>query len=148
MLKDQSKCKSSDQDKLNSFGRDNVEEIISTKGSCPTDIHIWAIQSFTPVPLKFKLSPIFSLFQDRYIITSNLESNCQKISNTLPIRKWFVPLYHKYCNVMGVIVVLKIDVVLMISVPQTQFTRKVQPNKDVQVEYIKLVFQRVLFPLK
>lgn len=95
-----------------------------------------------------KLSPIFSLFQDRYIITSNLESNCQKISNTLPIRKWFVPLYHKYCNVMGVIVVLKIDVVLMISVPQTQFTRKVQPNKDVQVEYIKLVFQRVLFPLK
>ena len=35
----------------------------------------------------------------------------------------------------------------MINVPQTQFTRKVQPNKDVQVEYIKLVFQRVLFPL-
>ena len=102
ILKDHKKCKSSDQDKLNSFGRDNVEEIISTKGSCPTDIHTWAIQSFTRVPLKFKLSPIFSLFQDRYIITSNLESNCQKISSTLPVRKWLVPLYHKYCNVMGV----------------------------------------------
>ena len=56
ILKDHKKCKSSDQDKLNSFGRDNVEEIISTKGSCPTDIHTWAIQSFTPVPFKFSPS--------------------------------------------------------------------------------------------
>ena len=86
--KDNSKCSNSDKRRLDTMSRDNVEEIIITKGSRPTDIKNWVTQSFTPVPLQFQLSPIVNLFTK-----TNLQRN--KISATdneiLNFRKWFLP---------------------------------------------------------
>ena len=81
------------------MSRDNVEEIIITKGSRPTDIKNWVTQSFTPVPLQFQLSPIVNLFTK-----TNLQRN--KISATdneiLNFKKWFLPMYWDYCKMVGV----------------------------------------------
>ena len=97
--KDNSKCSNSDKLRLDTMSRDNVEEIIITKGSRPTDIKNWVTQSFTPVPLQFQLSPIVNLFTK-----TNLQRN--KISATdneiLNFKKWFLPMYWDYCKMVGV----------------------------------------------
>ena len=74
--KDSSKCSSSDKNQLDAMSRGNVEEIIVTKGSRPTDIKNWATQVFTPVPLQFQLSPIVNLFTDQ-----NLKVNEVKVDD-------------------------------------------------------------------
>ena len=96
------KCSSSDLEKLKKYGRENVEQVVITKGSRPTDIEKWATQDFTPVPLQFQLSPIVNLLKDSYIKEANLSVDGQKITRSLDIRKWFVPLYYKYCEVKGI----------------------------------------------
>lgn len=100
--KDSNKCSSSDLKNLKSMGRENVEEEVITKGSRPTDIEKWATQDFTPVILQFQLSPIVNLLKDSYIKKANLIVDGKKVTRSLDIRKWFVPLYYKYCEVKGI----------------------------------------------
>lgn len=101
--KDKNKCTASNQQALKSLGNENIEQVVITKGSRPTDIKTWATQNFTPFPLKFQLSPIINIFEDRHIKGVNLDDNGQKNVSSLDIRKWFVPMYYNYCNLLGTI---------------------------------------------
>ena len=92
--KDKKQCSSSDQDKLKELGRNNVEEVIITKGSRPTDIKNWVKQEFTPNPLQFQLSPIVNLFTDKHLAGI--------VPDSFTIRKWFLPLYYDYCRTFGI----------------------------------------------
>ena len=101
--KDKNKCTASNQQALKSLGNENIEQVVITKGSRPTDIKTWATQNFTPFPLKFQLSPIINIFEDRHMKGVNLDDNGQKNVSSLDIRKWFVPMYYNYCNLLGTI---------------------------------------------
>jgi len=92
--KDQKRCSSTDQQKLRNLGRSNVDEVIITKGSRPTDIKNWVKQNFTPNPLQFQLSPIVNLFTDTHLAGI--------IPNSFALRKWFLPLYYDYCKTFGI----------------------------------------------
>ena len=94
--KDSSKCTSSDQQKLNNMKRGNIEEVTITKGSRPDTIRKWSIQEFTPVPLKFQLSPIVNLFTN-----GNYKRNDINV-NGIALRRWFLPMFWDYCKIVGV----------------------------------------------
>ena len=100
--KNRAKCRSSDLKKLHKLGRTNVEEIVITKGSRPTNIKDWSKQIFTPVPLKFQLSPIINLFANKHIRAANIIINGKRVKDGKKLRKWFVPLYYKFCKTMGI----------------------------------------------
>ena len=100
--KDKDSCSASDKKKLKLLGRKNVEELIITKGSKPTDIKHWVTQKYIPIPLSFQLSPIINLFTDKLIRDANIRINGKHITDSLTIRKWFVPLYFDFCKTVGI----------------------------------------------
>ena len=100
--KDKSSCTTSDKQKLKQLGHKNVEELIITKGSRPTDIKKWAVQDYVPIPLAFELSPIVNLFTDKLIRDANIRINGKRITDSFTIRKWFVPLYFDFCKTVGI----------------------------------------------
>ena len=69
------------------------------RGSSPPkdgSVTSWANQVFTPVPLRMELESINNLFSD-YVL------NHQGISiDGASLRKWFVPMLAKYCEVSGI----------------------------------------------
>ena len=101
--KDSSKCTSSDQQKLNNMKRGNIEEFTITKGSRPDTIRKWSTQDFTPVPLKFQLSPIVNLFTDANFKRNNIrDAYGEEISESAYLRRWFLPMFWDYCKIVGV----------------------------------------------
>eukprot|EP00111_Clytia_hemisphaerica_P000230 TCONS_00000580-protein len=84
------------------MSRSDVEDVVITRGSRPTDIKDWSTQDFKPVPIQFTLSPIVNLFTNSILKRNNITVGGHQISDSLKIRSWFLPLYWDYCKVMGV----------------------------------------------
>ena len=99
---DTSKCTATDQKKLGGRSSADVEDIVITRGSRPTDIKDWATQKFNPVPIQFTLSPIVNLFADSTVKRNGVKDKFGQQIDTSYIRSWFLPMYWDYCKVMGV----------------------------------------------
>jgi len=68
-----------------------------TKGSVPVkDIAEWSKVEFTPVPTHFILSAMPNLLAKRH-----LKDQAGINVDGATLRKWFVPMYFKYCEAMG-----------------------------------------------
>eukprot|EP00111_Clytia_hemisphaerica_P012108 TCONS_00035571-protein len=98
---DTSKCTDTAEETLNSYSDSDVKKITITKGSRPTDIADWATQEFTPTPLKYQFSPIVNIFQKNFIEERNITNSDGDDVDSLKLRQWFMPLYDKYCEVLG-----------------------------------------------
>eukprot|EP00111_Clytia_hemisphaerica_P008633 TCONS_00025229-protein len=98
---DTSKCTDTAEETLNSYSQNDVKQVTITKGSRPTDIADWATQDFTPTPLRYQFSPIVNIFQDNFIEKRNIQNSDGQPVDSLKLRQWFMPLYDKYCEVLG-----------------------------------------------
>jgi len=90
-------CDNSTKKMLNGMEGGTTTTNQITKGSKPTSFDKWSDQKFTPVPLHFQLAPIANLFSDR-----NLERQTGMQIDGLSLRQWFVPMFWKYCETMGI----------------------------------------------
>lgn len=99
---DSKKCTESDKKNLGGMSRSDVEDVVITRGSRPTNIKDWSTQDFKPVPIQFTLSPIVNLFTNSILKRNNIKVGGHQISDSLKIRSWFLPLYWDYCKVIGV----------------------------------------------
>jgi len=97
---DTTSCKTEDQSELNTYASADFNHQIVSKGSDPTNIKDWATQEFTPIPLKYRFSPIANLFQKVFIDDKGYSNSAGEVVNSTAIRMWFVPLYYDYCVTM------------------------------------------------
>ena len=98
---DSTSCKTEDQTELNTYTTADFNHQVISKGSDPTNIEEWATQEFTPIPLKYRFSPIANLFQKVFIDDKGYTNSAGEVINSTAIRMWFVPLYYDYCVTMG-----------------------------------------------
>jgi len=91
-------CNNEARDSLTENSNSNRQRYQITKGSRPAqDTGRWAEGNFVPVPIQFKLAPIINLLTER-----NLDGQSGLTLDRPRLRKWLVPMYFNYCEVMGV----------------------------------------------
>lgn len=100
---DATKCSNTSKSSLYRYRSSDFETKTIIKGALPTDIEHWTTQMFTaPVPLKYNFAPIVNLFRIKIVDARNIKSDDGSPVKAADINKWFVPLYHDYCNTMGI----------------------------------------------